>query len=285
MVYEQTAFVVGRSKLLKWSVWLFACCILVYLLLGAYVYKIQRSIIYFPSGCSSQQVSEGLEKAKLQRWTNASGQFIGLKRLSPQQPARGSVLITYGNGSSALGCAHYATDIQKAAAFDVFILEYPGYQDRVGKPTQRSFFDAADDAFRSLPPNKPIYLVGESLGSGVACHLAGSNPDLVGGIVLISPYNKLAAVAQMHMVVFPVKLLLLDEFASEDYLRNFHGRVGIIVDGKDTVVPEKFGRRLYDGYAGPKKLWEFPQGGHIQIPHPDVFWKEVVNFWQANGQP
>jgi len=42
----------------------------------------------------------------------------------------------------------------------------------------------------------------------------------------------------------PVGLLLVDRFPSEDYLRDYHGPVGMVVDGLDQVVPEKFGRRL-----------------------------------------
>jgi len=73
--------------------------------------------------------------------------------------------------------------------------------------------------------------------------------------------------------------LLLDRFPSEEFLRHYHGKVGITVDGKDTVVPEKFGLRLYHGYDGPKKLWEFPDGGHCQIKEqPSKFWKEAVAF-------
>jgi adenosylhomocysteinase len=62
----------------------------------------------------------------------------------------------------------------------------------------------------------------------------------------------------------------------------YHGPVGVMVDGRDQVVPEKFGLRLYNDYAGPKQLWEFPQGGHIEIAEPpEKLWKEVTEFWQT----
>ena len=83
------------------------------------------------------------------------------------------MLIVYGNGSHAAGCAHYADAIQSVAPFDVFILEYPGYADRPGSPSQRSLFRAGDGAFQLLATNKPVFLLGESLGSGVAAYLAG----------------------------------------------------------------------------------------------------------------
>jgi uncharacterized protein len=254
-----------------------------YLILCAAMAVSQRSFIYHPSVYTSPQVDQMAQSAKLERWTNSTGQFIGLKRLSPKQPAEGIVLVAYGNGSTAIGSSHYADDIQKVAALDVFILEYPGYEDRPGSPSQKNLFNAANEALQTLPANKPVYLVGESLGSGMASYLAGTYPDKIAGVVLISPFNQLTSVAQNHFPILPVWFLIVDRFPSEKYLRNYHGKVGITVDGRDTVVPEKFGLRLYNGYSGPKKLWEFSNGGHCEImEQPSIFWKEAVAFWQTN---
>jgi len=69
------------------------------------------------------------KSVQLERWKDSAGQAIGLKRLSPKQPADGQALLVYGNASCAMGCARYADAIQAAAALDVYILEYPGYAD------------------------------------------------------------------------------------------------------------------------------------------------------------
>jgi uncharacterized protein len=246
----------------------------------------QRSLIYHPRVFTREQVNQRAQATRLGRWTNSAGEFIGFKQPSPRQPADGIVLITYGNGSTAVGCDHYANDIQSVAAFDVFILEYPGYEDRPGKPSQTSLFAAATEAFQMLPTNKPIYLVGESLGTGVASYLAGTHSDRVAGMLLISPFNNLTGVAQSYFPFLPVWLMLEDRFPSEKYLHNYHGKVEITVDGEDGVVPEKFGLRLYDSYYGPKKLWEFPSGEHCEIMEKQSkFWNEVVTFWQTNHTP
>jgi pimeloyl-ACP methyl ester carboxylesterase len=264
-------------RLLFWSLLLF------YLVSGVVVSLSQRWFIYVPPTYTPRHMERLALAAGVERWKDALGEPIGMKRLSPRQPAAGSVLVLYGNGSCAVNCAHYADDIQNAAPLDVFILEYPGYGDRPGTPTQDSLTQAADQGLEMLPTNQPVYLAGESLGSGVAAHLAGKYPGRVAGAVLLSPFNRLTDVAQYHMPVFPIHLILADRFPSEDDLRRYHGPVGVMVDGRDAVVPEKFGLRLYDGYAGPKRLWEFPHAGHIEIPEPAVnFWKEVIGFWQTN---
>ena len=218
----------------------------------------------------------------MERWRNPAGEPIGMKRLSPTQPATGRVLLVYGNGSFATGCARYADAMQKAAALDFYVLEYPGYADRPGEPTQESLFQAADEGLQLLGTNLPLYLVGESLGTGVACYLAGTYPDKVAGVVLFAPYNSLVDVAQHHVRVLPANLILVDRFPSEDYLRNYKGPLAVLVGGKDNVIPEKFGRRLYDGYAGPKRLWEYPDANHGTVTERNAEdWKQIVDFWRS----
>jgi hypothetical protein len=241
----------------------------------------QRSFIYHPRVYSVSDVEQMARLANLERWTNTSGENIGFKRLAPKQPAQGSVMIMYGNGSTAINSAHYATDIQQIAPFDVYILEYPGYEDRPGPVTEKKIYAAADDALQALPANQPVHLVGESLGSGVAAYLGGEHSQRIAGMILISPFTSVAAVANYHFPILPW-LLLTDRFPAKKYLRTYHGKVGVTVDGKDTVVPEKFGLRLYHEYHGPKKLWQFPDGTHCQITEdPAVFWKEAIAFWQS----
>ena len=274
----------SRSAFLRRMSRLLLVCLALYAVACIGCASGQRKLIYFPQHLTPEQVNASAQAAGLERWENPSGQAVGMKRLSPTQPAVGRVLITYGNGSWTVGCAHYADEIQALGAFDVFILEYPGYADRTGSPSQKTIFHAADEAIQLLGTNQPVYLVGESLGSGVAAYLAGTYSNRISGVILLSPFNRLTSVAQYHMPLLPVSLMLVDRFPSEDYLRNYHGPVGIMVDGRDEVVPEKFGLRLYDGYAGPKKLWSFPDGQHISIMEPpEKFWNEVLDFWRTNG--
>jgi pimeloyl-ACP methyl ester carboxylesterase len=254
-----------------------------YLLICLGVTLFQRRLIYFPPVFQPEQVDRLAQASRLERWRDASGRAIGMKRLFPGPPAAGRVLILYGNASCATASSHYADALQAVAALDVFILEYPGYADRAGTPSQRSIFCAAEEAFRQLPTNGPVYVVGESLGTGVAAFLAGTHPGRVAGVVLFAPYNRLADVAQARMPLLPARWMLADRFPSEDFLRNYHGPVGVLVAGGDRVVPERFGRRLYDHYAGPKRLWAFPEDDHGTVmEQPEEIWRQILGFLQVD---
>jgi pimeloyl-ACP methyl ester carboxylesterase len=257
-------------------------CLALYLLACAGCAALQRRMIYFPPVFDSATVERAAAVEHLERWTNFVGQPIGWKRPSSVQPSRGCVLILHGNAGCAFQCAHYADVIQRALPLDVFMVEFPGYADRSGKPTEKTLDEAAEESLRELPVGRPIYLVGESLGTGVAAFLAGQHPDRISGVVLLAPYNRLSDVGQAHIRILPVRWLLIDRFPAEDNLRNFHGPLAVLVAGRDTVIPERFGRRLYDGYRGPKRLWEFPDGNHGTVMiQPAETWEEIFGFLQA----
>jgi len=263
-----------RLTLMAVSVFYTGMCLL--------VFSYQRHLLYYPTIRSAAEVDQLARAANMERWTNATGQFIGLRRLATNQPAEGVVFMLYGNASTAVHCAVYADVIQAAAPLDFYVLEYPGYEDRPGPTTRASLVAAADEAFQRLDTGKPVYLVGESLGTGIAALLAGEFPQKIAGIMLLSPYNHLADVAQYQYPFLPTHLLLLDDFRSQDYLQAYHGLVGAMIDDKDSVVPARFGHRLFDAYTGPKRLWEYSDCEHVQLGEsPETFWPAVIGFWHT----
>jgi len=238
-------------------------------------------LVFLPPVRATQQVVQLAQQGRLEPWKNRKGDCVGMKRLSASAPAEASVLICYGNGGSATGCAHYADALQSSAPLDVFILQYPGYEDRPGSPSRETLLSAAVEALQLMGTNRPIFLLGESLGTGVAAYLAGNFPDRVSAVLLLSPYERLADVAQFQYPYLPARWLMRDDLWSGKYLQTYRGSLGVMVDGRDRIVPEMFGQRLYQQFTGPKRLWEFPECGHIQIGSPaGKFWRDVVEFWR-----
>ena len=241
---------------------------------------LQRYLIYVPTQLPPEVAEKLAVRMGFIPWRNLASQTIGWK-LSASLAPIGSVLIVHGNGGWAINRTYMAKSIHEAAALDVYILEYPGYGAREGSPGETSFLTAADDAFENLPKRFPIYIVSESLGTGVAAHLAQKYPTGVAGLAMFVPYDKLAAVAQNHVPFLPAYFLLWDRFDPVDWLKDYRGPIEFIVAGSDEIIPASLGRHLYDEYAGPKILQIIPGASHSSTTDetPD-WWQSVLAFWQ-----
>ena len=147
--------------------------------------------------------------------------------------------------------------------------------------SQHSILAAAEQAFTLLPKQLPVYIVSESLGAGVAAHLAKVNGRDVSGLMFFAPYDKLVSVGQRHMRFLPVSWLLWDRFEPSEWLREYRGPAGFVLAGADQVIPSELGRRLYDSYRGPKRLQLVPGAGHNDVAtQSSDWWREAFSFWQ-----
>ncbi len=249
---------------------------------------VQRSLIYHPdsrAGCGESAGARGFVP-----WVDAAGQRIGHRLPAAADDPRAplAVLISHGNAGCALQRAGYAPFLRAGApdrAVSVYLLEYPGYGQRPGSPSQQTLLAAAADALASIPPGSPVVLLGESLGSGVAAATAGAHPGRVSGLILLSPFDSLTAVAGHHYPVLPVGWLLRDRYPAGEWLDGYRGPVAIVVAGRDLIVPEHFGRALYDGYRGPKLLLIARDAGHNDLPGalPASGWERALDFVAPAG--
>lgn len=258
--------------------------VILYCLLVLAIMFYQRRLLYFPTRLSPSAAEQIAAKEGLLPWRNKAGQIIGWHLPASTSPT-GAVLIVHGNGGCAVDRSYLAKPIHTAASVDVFVLEYPGYGARDGSPSAKSLLAAADEAFDLLPSDVPKFVVGESLGSGVACHLAKTRAQQVAGLMLFAPYDNLVSVAQKKMPIVPVRLIMWDRFVPAECLKNYRGPMAIVLAGLDEVIPPEFGRRLHDGYAGPKNIQTIPGAGHNEIcEQSPEWWKNVFSFWEQNKQ-
>jgi pimeloyl-ACP methyl ester carboxylesterase len=271
------------SKLRKGIVRVLTTLAVLYLLLCAAGCALQRRLIYFPTKLDPRVADQMAAKEGFQAWRNRAGEIIGWKLPASTSPT-GSVLVVHGNAGCALNRGYISRPIHEAASRDVYILEYPGYGARAGPPSMKNFLAAGEEAFALLPDSMPIHLVSESLGAGVASHLAKVHGDRVSGMMMFAPYNNLASVGQRQMPFLPVRLILRDRFNPAEWLKDYRGPVSIVLAGSDEVIPPDLGRMLHDGYAGPKHLQVIEGAHHNDIAEQSpVWWKEVFSFWQENG--
>ena len=95
-------------------------------------------------------------------------------------------------------------------------LSYRGYGGSSGPPTEPGLFEDAATAYAfavARYPAERIVLWGESLGTALAIAIAAENP--VGRVVLEAPFTSAADVAALHYWFVPVRLLMKDQFRSD----------------------------------------------------------------------
>jgi pimeloyl-ACP methyl ester carboxylesterase len=243
----------------------------------------QNKLIYFPSRASEKELLREAQRADLEPWRDETGAIIGWRSRPAQSPSTARFLVFHGNAGYALHRWPYAAGFSDALPCEVFLLEYPGYGARVGSPNESTLLAAGEQAVRLLKKESalPVFIVGESIGSGVAAGVAARVPDLVSGLILITPLSSLDDVAAYHFRWLPVRLLLRDHYPAIEWLKKYHGPLAVTVASEDEIIPNKFGRKLYDSYAGPKRLWTKP-GMHntVHTSLDPLWWRAVVDFVQ-----
>lgn len=141
-----------------------------------------------------------------------------------------------GNGWHAEGMA---LDLrQHFPDCDIVVFNYRGYKPSTGQPSAAGILADSllihDQAPKTIGAARVI-TVGYSLGSGPAAYLARERP--IAGVVLVTPFDALEAVAQQRYPWLPVRWLIRHRMPSAEFLRGLTLPVAVIASEYDEVVP------------------------------------------------
>jgi|LSQX01.1.fsa_nt_gb pimeloyl-ACP methyl ester carboxylesterase len=222
---------------------------------------VQNHFLYYP-GRRLPTTGE-LGVLNLRFWPSGPAAYRGFIGAATIAAAQGTVIVFHGNAGTAADRAYYA-DALAPLGYRVILAEYPGYGRRDGRLGEAPFISDAKETLRLVSGQygSPIFLLGESLGCGVAARLAGDNSLRIDGVLLVTPWDTLRAVAGHHFPWAPLRLLLRDRYDSVGHLKAYPGRVGIVGAEKDEVIPVRHATALYESRAGDKRMWIIPGAGH-----------------------
>jgi uncharacterized protein len=242
----------------------------------------QRRLIYYPI---SGRPSENTAAARgLKYWPSYDG-YRGFISATMGDSTRGTVIVFHGNAGAAHDRDYYIRALEPLG-FRVILAEYPGYSNRPGKPNELSITDDARETveFAYEEFGGPVYLWGESLGSGVAAALATGLSMPVRAVVLITPWDSLPNLSQRIYWYLPARWIVLDQFDNVKNLQSYRGRVAVLIADQDEVVHRQLGLNLHKSITADKKLWAFHGAGHNNWPnHPKAsWWREVTEFMAAD---
>ncbi len=236
-----------------------------YGLLCLLVVLAQRRLLYFPARATGPDALAAARGLGLEAWRDGRGALLGWRAPGAGKGLR--VLVFHGNAGSALDRGYYL-DLLGGPDTEVILFEYPGYGSREGAPSEDSLVVAGVEAVARLRAEAPgpLWLLGESLGSGVASAVAARRPGDLAGLVLVTPFARLTEVAAWHYPWLPMGLLLRDRWDNAAALARYPGPVGLLVAGRDEVVGAAQGRLLAAALGPRARLWEVPEAGHNTLP-------------------
>jgi pimeloyl-ACP methyl ester carboxylesterase len=231
------------------------------------LYVGQRSLLYYPTPESQSARANVLRLetagATLKVWHIAHG-------------SDHAILYFGGNAEDV------AWNIEPFAALfpesDVYLVNYRGYGGSSGSPSEIGLLEDAEAVYdRIRGSHTAVSVIGRSLGSGVAVHVASVRD--VDRLVLVTPYDSVMAVAQDLYALFPVALMLEDTFDSYSKAGTIKVPTLVLLAEHDRVIPHKHSDRLVTALSPAHIQAQTIQGtDHDSIASSPVYGQALHHF-------
>lgn len=233
------------------------------------LFLLQRSLLY--PGASGQQLDPGGPPpwGEQVRIRTADGEDLAALYRPPAE-GRPTVLFLHGNADNIV-YYDFLGDGFAADGLGLLALSFRGYPGSNGTPTETGLLQdglAAFDWLAARDPASPVVVLGRSLGTGVAVNTAAERP--AAGLVLVSSYDSIAAVAQAHYPWLPARMLVRDSFRSDLRIGRVRAPKLFLHGELDSVIPISHGRSLFQAAPEPKTFEALAGYDHNDIWTPDT---------------
>jgi uncharacterized protein len=243
------------------------------------MYLIQDSLLFFPQPLvgspSTSRAARPVEELGFE--TPDGPRLRGW--LVPATPGPAPLVIYYGGNAEEV--SWQAREPVWPADWSLALVNYRGYGASEGKPSERSLFADALLVFDGLArrpdvDRSRIVLVGRSLGSAVATHVAAERR--VAGAILVSPFDSMVEVGRRHYPWLPVGLLLRHPFDARSRAPAVTVPMLAIVGERDGIIPPAHSRRFFDAWGGPRRWVAIAGADHNDLGTFPEFRAAVAAF-------
>jgi fermentation-respiration switch protein FrsA (DUF1100 family) len=256
--------------------------LIVYLLVVLAAMFFENSLIFIPS-----RYPEGDWRPAGLNFEDAWFQAADGTRLHgwyvPCPNARAAVLFCHGNAGNITHRAGILEMLRREVGASVLIFDYRGYGRSEGKPDEAGVLADARGARNWLANREKIaprdvVLMGESIGGAVAVDLAAR--DGARALVLENTFDALPEVAAYHFPWLPVRWAMRTRLDSAAKIGRYNGPLLQSHGDADTIVPLKFGRRLFAAANEPKQFLLVPGHDHND-PMPVDYYNALRTFLET----
>ncbi len=201
--------------------------IVLYLLVLVGFYAFQRSLIFYPQPGAFVYTDHAFEfqvdDISLRGWVLNEGQS--------------SVLFYFGGNNENIQMNINRFE-RWFPQYTVYLINYRGYGKSDGSPSESNIFEDALAVYDQIGKNfERVCIIGRSLGSGVACHVAANRE--VEKLALVTPYDSISLVGQKKYWYMPVKWLIKDKFESWKKAGEITAQCLVVTAAGDEVVPNE----------------------------------------------
>jgi pimeloyl-ACP methyl ester carboxylesterase len=201
-----------------------------------------RRLLFKGWGRAASTIAPDAERVVLRA---ADGTRIQVLELAAE--ARGAPMVVHFHdntqtASEALGFARAL----RSRGFGVVLVEYRGYGDAAGSPSEEALYADAETVLAWLSQRgfvrERVVLSGRSLGTGVAAEMAKRAHGAA--LVLIAPFTSIPAIVERAVPWAPARLLVADAFDTGDKAGEIRVPTLVIHGDADEVVPFEHGLAL-----------------------------------------
>ncbi len=188
-------------------------------------------------------------------------------------------------GGNAMNVGSFTSIAAADATRSYLLMNYRGYGNSAGTPSEKALVADARHCIRYARaamgnPTAPLYLVGFSLGSGVATQLASTeNPA---GLILVCPFDSMTSVACNIVPFFP-RLMPLDTWKNVRYAPLVTCPVTIMRANFDDVVPANSTEKLIRAFRTPPTIRNYP-ANHNNIFATAGFAQDLLQAMPVTAQ-
>jgi fermentation-respiration switch protein FrsA (DUF1100 family) len=242
---------------------------LIYVALGLALYLFQGSMVFLANlpgrALEATPADIGLDYENVHFDTTDGESLHGW--YVPAAEARGVLLFFHGNAGNI---SHRLESILifNRLELDVLIVDYRGYGQSTGKPSEPGTYRDAQAAWdylvrdRHVEPGK-IVVFGRSLGGAVGAWLAAQLPaeEQPAAVIIESSFTSGADMARRLYPVYPAGLLTRLKYPVIEYAARLQCPVLVVHSRDDEIIPFAMGRAIYDAVGQPKDFIEL-RGDH-----------------------
>ena len=246
--------------------WVVCIAALTYVAIAALLYIGQRQLLYFPTPDNKSVNEEFLH------WQSGD-EIIKIWRIGTGMNA-----LLYFGGNAEDVAVNIPEFQQYFPDHTLYLVNYRGFGGSTGKPTQAGLIEDALNIYDRIKENhENISVMGRSLGSGVAVQLAAERD--VAKLVVVTPFDSVLNMAKDMYPIFPVSLLLKDQFDSVGQINKVQAPVLILVAEQDGMIPRKRTDVLINAIPTDQvSVWVIKDTSHNDIQSSSDYTDALISF-------